>query len=196
MAVQNEHFPPCSSWSFWKFICFSQISIRMDILLISHIFKYNMLLRIAIPQYKPYPLHIDQWRQWILFHLIQFVRIPLVTCSDSIIPLSTAVLFLESNRPTAAKSVASFPPREAPTTNLTVPPPTVSATRTTPTLNDSSSTIDDDTSNVEDDELVAYDEQQASIHGEEIILLRKRIRQVRYSIHGMVRWQGTITFIV
>jgi len=51
-------------------------------------------------------------------------------------------------------------------------------TQATPTIDDNSSVMDDDLNYSEDDELAGYDAQQASQHGEKIILLRKRIRQV------------------
>ncbi len=53
-------------------------------------------------------------------------------------------------------------------------------TQATPTIDDNSSVMDDDLNYSEDDELAGYDAQQASQHGEKIILLRKRIRQVEF----------------
>ena len=86
---------------------------------------------------------------------------------------------LGGNKPsaTAVKAVASFPPKESRT------PPLISSSeiisiRATPINDDASSMIDGDLNYSEDDELAAYDAQQASEHGEKIILLRKRIRQV------------------
>jgi hypothetical protein len=53
-------------------------------------------------------------------------------------------------------------------------------TQATPTMDDNSSVMDDDLNYSEDDELAGYDAQQAIQHGEKIILLRKRIRQVEF----------------
>jgi hypothetical protein len=78
------------------------------------------------------------------------------------------------------RMVASFPPKESRT-----PPPLISSSeitsiRATPTNDDVSSVMDGDLNYSEDDELAAYDAQQAIEHGEKIILLRKRIRQVGF----------------
>jgi hypothetical protein len=78
------------------------------------------------------------------------------------------------------KTVASFPPKE----NRTPPPLMLSSEmtsiRATPTNDDMSSVMDGDLNYSEDDELAAYDAQLATEHGEKIVLLRKRIRQVEF----------------
>jgi hypothetical protein len=43
--------------------------------------------------------------------------------------------------------------------------------------------MDGDITYSEEDELAAYDAQRASEHGEKIILLRKRIRQVNFDLN-------------
>ncbi len=82
---------------------------------------------------------------------------------------------------TIGKTVASFPPKGT----RTPPPPLISSSevtsiRATPTNDDISSVMDGDLNYSEDDELAAYDAQQATEHGEKIILLRKRTRQVDF----------------
>lgn len=83
---------------------------------------------------------------------------------------------------TASESkVASFPPKD----NLT--PPLISSSeiasaRATPNNDDTSSMIDGDMICSDEDVLGAYDDKKAEEHGEEIILLRKRVRQVNIFI--------------
>lgn len=80
---------------------------------------------------------------------------------------------------TTTRAVASFPPKG----NLT--PPLISSSeitsiRVTPTNDDTSSITDEDLNYSKDEELAAYDAQRELEHGEKIILLRKRMRQVKF----------------
>lgn len=163
---------------FRKLLCSSRINMLSDILRINHTIKYLLLLHSPPPQLHRWHLPVRYSRHRIHLCLIQFVRVSRVACSNRMMILFTVILFLAPIRPAGVKSVASFPPREESSATLPVPSSNQPAARTTPTPDDSSSTIDDDTNNLEDDELMAYDQQQASVHGERIILLRRRIRQV------------------
>ncbi len=95
--------------------------------------------------------------------------------------LSYENFILGISQPSTPKTVASFPPKST----QTPPPPSlmssseIMSVQATPTIDDNSSVMDDDLNYSEDDELAGYDAQQASQHGEKIILLRKRIRQVK-----------------
>ncbi|CAF0783856.1 unnamed protein product [Rotaria sordida] len=80
---------------------------------------------------------------------------------------------------TTTKIVASFPPKPSPTSSpISILNSISGSIRATPTIDDNLSTIDDDINVSEDDELAAYDAQQAEEHGETIVFLRKRIRQL------------------
>ncbi|CAF0791607.1 unnamed protein product [Adineta steineri] len=82
----------------------------------------------------------------------------------------------EINQSSMSRTVASFPPKSTQT-----PPPPMSelmSIQTASMMDDNSSVMDDDLNYTEDDELASYDAQQASIHGEKIVVLRKRIRQI------------------
>ncbi|UJR30989.1 hypothetical protein I4U23_018500 [Adineta vaga] len=88
------------------------------------------------------------------------------------------------NPPLSSKTVASFPPKSIPTPTpqqATSGQPILSdlmSVQVTPTMDDNSSVMDDDLNCVEDDEIAAFDVQRAMEHGESIVLLRKRIRQL------------------
>lgn len=90
--------------------------------------------------------------------------------------LSIRILLPDSRTPVIRMpiktTIASFPPRLNPT------PSTSESNEGTPTIDDDISVVDDDITYTPDDELAAFDLQQAEKHGEEIIFLRKRIRQV------------------
>jgi hypothetical protein len=82
---------------------------------------------------------------------------------------------------TTAKTVASFPPKGTQTPPL-MSSSEITSIRATPTNDDASSIMDGDLNYSEDDELAAYDAQRANEHGEKIIFLRKRVRQVNIFI--------------
>jgi hypothetical protein len=89
-------------------------------------------------------------------------------------------LILVTNKLSGIKQVASFPPK-------TTSPPQISSSelmssRATPLMDDTSSIMEEDLTCLEDDELAAYDGERANEHGEKIILLRKRIRQVNIHV--------------
>ncbi|CAF4259292.1 unnamed protein product, partial [Rotaria magnacalcarata] len=76
------------------------------------------------------------------------------------------------------RMVASFPPKTSPTPSPTsVLPLAAGSIRETPTMDDTLSVMDEDLTYSEDDELAVYDQQRAEEYGENIIFLRKRIRQ-------------------
>ena len=95
---------------------------------------------------------------------------------------------------TTEPKVASFPPREDRT------PPLMSSsdfgsTRATPINDDASSMVDGDLNYSDDDILAAYDAKKADEHGEIIILLRKRVRQVNFPLQPFLSF-GIIILIV
>ncbi|CAF3519690.1 unnamed protein product [Rotaria socialis] len=76
------------------------------------------------------------------------------------------------------RMVASFPPKTSLTPSPTsVLPLAAGSIRETPTMDDTLSVMDEDLIYSEDDELAVYDQQRAEEYGENIIFLRKRIRQ-------------------
>ena len=92
-------------------------------------------------------------------------------------------IFVGTNQATANKMVASFPPKSTPTPTPLMTGQTdtrdLTTVQRTPTMEDNASVVDDDSYYSEEEELASYDAELATKYGENIILLRRRIRQVR-----------------
>ncbi|CAF0853697.1 unnamed protein product [Adineta ricciae] len=95
---------------------------------------------------------------------------------------STHQTLIGTNQTSTNKMVASFPPKSTPTPTPLMAgqtdAPDLMTVQITPTMDDNASVVDDDSYYSEDEELASYDAQLASKHGENIVLLRRRIRQL------------------
>lgn len=86
-------------------------------------------------------------------------------------------LAVANSSATTDPRVASFPPKRTSSPPV-APSPDITSARETPINEDASTMIDDDMNYPDDIVLAANDAEQARLHGEQMIFLRKRIRQV------------------